>query len=60
MRETRVDEALTDREAEATTDETLKDMEERQEIAETSATGEIPAPDSAPNKPPAREDEGLI
>jgi hypothetical protein len=60
MQETRADEALTDREGEATTDETLTDLEDRQEIAETTETGEIPAPDSAPNKTPQREDEDLM
>jgi hypothetical protein len=48
------------REAEATTDETLAELEDEQDIAETSNTKDgIPAPDSEPVHAP-RDDEGLM
>jgi hypothetical protein len=51
---------LNEREAEATTDETLSELEDEQDIAEGSKTKDgIPAPDSEPEHAP-RDDEGLM
>lgn len=55
------DEAISEREAEATTDETLTDLEEQQKVGETSDLGEIPAPDSEPNQSrQGRNDDDLM
>ena len=56
------EDALNQREAEATTDETLSELEKQQELAEPSNTSEgIPAPDSEPNPPKQRSgDEELM
>ena len=52
--------AIEDREAEATTDKTLTDLEDQQEIGEASDQGEIVTPDSEPHQTPARDDQDLM
>ena len=51
---------INEREAEATTDETLAELEDEQDIAEITKTKDgIPAPDSEPEHAP-RDDKGLM
>jgi hypothetical protein len=60
MQERKTDKAISEREAEATTDETLSELEEQQEITEGSDTSEIPAPDLPPNRSRESDEEDLM
>ena len=50
----------TTREEEATSDETLAEIEEEEKSEDTSDSQRIPAPDSSSGPQPARDDEGLM
>ena len=54
-------EALTERESEATTKETLKDLEDRRKLSDSAnEKTDLPAPDSQPDEPSsARRNEEL-
>jgi hypothetical protein len=51
---------VNDREAEATSEETLTDLEEQQEIAEGTDNNEIVSPDSELNQPARQNDQELM
>ena len=52
--------SIKDREAEATTEETLTDLEDQQEVGEDTNTNEIVSPDAEPNQPARQNDQDLM
>jgi hypothetical protein len=54
------DDPMKDREAEATTDETLTDLEDQQQVGEDTDNNEIVSPDAEPNQPARHNDQDLM
>lgn len=51
---------MKDREAEATTEETLTDLEDQQEVGDDTDSNEIVSPDAEPNQPARPNDQDLM